>query len=173
MRALILAAIGVATLAVPTMASADVIENADLTFASGATFDGTITFSNDFSVVDAVNGTLTGYQAGIAGYVGSGSDAISTVFDLGFNSSPGPYLYYLLDNADPSSSTHLIQFVYASDGTGVTLLPGSAGFYSGNNVDLQDAMVSGTVTSSVPEPGTVGLLALGLLALGAARRRAA
>ena len=32
MRALILAAIGVATLAVPTMASADVIENADLFF---------------------------------------------------------------------------------------------------------------------------------------------
>jgi len=39
-----------------------------------------------------------------------------------------------------------------------------------NNVDYNDLMVSATVTSA-PEPGTLALLALGLLAVGAAARR--
>jgi hypothetical protein len=45
---------------VAATATADVIENVHLDFQSGAQFNGTVSFLNDFSNVDGVNGLLTG-----------------------------------------------------------------------------------------------------------------
>src|SRR5438552_4583817 len=76
------AAVLCSALAAP-VAQASVTESLSLSFASGATFSGTATFVNDFSYYTGVSGTLTGYQAGTSGFVGSGSDSFNWVWGSG------------------------------------------------------------------------------------------
>jgi len=65
-------------------AKADVVNNVNMTFASGASFAGTVSFSDDFTQVTGVSGTLFGYSPSIFGYVGGdASDPISWVWQPG------------------------------------------------------------------------------------------
>jgi hypothetical protein len=54
-------------------ANASVVEEVNMTFASGATFSGDVTFANDFSSYTAVTGTLSGGPYGV--------DSINWVWD--------------------------------------------------------------------------------------------
>jgi len=76
-------------------------------------------------------------------------------------------LYFVLDgavnfigNGDPTNSTFAAHVRYEDD---------CSGWVSDGNTQSQDSGSCGSTT--VPEPGVIGLLAIGLLGMGVARRR--
>jgi hypothetical protein len=155
-------------------AQASVVQSVNMTFQSGATFSGQVTFANDFSIVEAVTGTLNGYQFGTNGYLGSGSDSINWVWSNGANFSSGAdnYSTFLMDGPGSGYSnsgiySNWIQFAYNYSGApNLTFTSGvSYGAYD-NYVDYQDPLVSGSI-GAVPEPGSLTLLGLGFTSMGA------
>jgi PEP-CTERM motif-containing protein len=175
MRSLTFAAMAAAALTAG-VAHADVTENIDLTYASGATFDGTIVCTDDFSSITTVNGILTGYDPSGSGFFGPGfSDPITAVSPANYNLSPNTFFSQLTD----STFANWVDFGYSFDSSGITLSPGgvepdpnNSGLVGFNNINYGDALVDESVTAtSVPEPGTLTIFTLGLLGLGVTRRR--
>jgi hypothetical protein len=71
-------------------AKASTIETVDWTLANGAVFNGTLTFSNSsLTTLTAVDATLTDYEFGTKGFVGTGSDLMDTVVISGLGASTG------------------------------------------------------------------------------------
>jgi hypothetical protein len=162
----ILAALALAaTSLAPVAARADVVEHITMTFQSGATFDGNVTFLDDFSQFTAVNGWMSG-----GGY---GTDMFYN-FKSSQDYSEGSHNFsnFLLDNR-PSSQDNFTYFILlAVDYSD----PGQLVFTSGesingrdNSINWFDPMISGTI-SLVPEAGTWAMLMLGLAGIGFASR---
>jgi opacity protein-like surface antigen len=162
MRSLTLAAMTAAALTAG-VAHADVTETIDLTYSSGATFDGTIVCTDDFSSVTTVNGILTGYDPSFQGFQGLGvSDPITAVSPLNFNLDPNPFFLQLPD----SGGQNWVDIGYSFNSSGITLTTAY------NDVNYVDQLVSASLAPHpVPEPGTLTLLVLGLLGLAVIRRR--
>jgi hypothetical protein len=73
-----------------TAAKASTIESIDWTLANGAVLSGTLTFSNsNLTTLTAVDATLTDYEFGTKGFVGTGSDLMDTVVISGIGASTG------------------------------------------------------------------------------------
>jgi hypothetical protein len=173
MRSLTLAAITAAALTAGGIAHADITENIDLTYASGATFNGSVVFANDFSSITAVNGILSGYDPSLTGFQGSGfSDSIAAVSPLNYDLSPNTFFSVLWDGG----GQNWLDLGYSYDSSGITLSAGGvepdpySGLVGYNNVDYVDPVVTASLTE-LPEPGPLALLALGLLGLGATHLR--
>jgi hypothetical protein len=170
---------------VGSQAKADQTDSVTMTFASGASFNGTVTFSSVDNTLTGVNGVLSGYLDGTVG-PGAGSDPITGVFAPGFNYSTDPnFSNFLMDAASLTSSAlfNWIEFTYTFNG-GVPSFadPSFAPDGNGNSVQyfgvdnsgspatVSDPMVSGTI--STPEPSSLLLLGAGLATLlGAASKK--
>ena len=160
--------------------------NVQMTFQSGASFSGIVTFTDDYSSVLDVDGTLTGYQYSTNGYLGSGTDAINWVWNNGSNAATGAgnYSTFLMDGAGsgytPTGSggiygnySNWIQLSYNYSAAPVLLFTSGVGGSGPNAVDYVDPMVAGffSAVSGVPEPATWAMMLLGFGGIGFAVRR--
>jgi hypothetical protein len=163
----------ISVLCITGQAEADVVESVTMNFQSGAEFSGSVSFATDYSSITSVSGTLTGYQYGTAGYVGTGSDTIDAVLALNTNYSSGPPIYgnFLLDGpSDGSNGFNFIQFTYDYSNAPILIFADSGAgiFGTGNYIDYQDPLVSGQIgaVGAVPELSTWFMLLIGFAGLG-------
>jgi hypothetical protein len=158
-------------------AGAVVVRQADLAFASGAIFSGEISFSDDFTLVTAVSGSLSGYQDGTSGYTGVGSTAIDWVWlnGLDFNPSPTKVATFLMNGDNVTNYTNWITFAYdLAAAPALLLAPGGLNYGFVINVNYKDILVRGSLTppdlSEVPIPSSLLLLMTGLVGIASLGR---
>ena len=164
---------------IPVSARAGVVEAVSMTFQSGATFSGLMTFADDFSSISAVAGTLYGYCSTFGAYYQPGTSTnITWLFNHGTNqsSAPGTFSQYLMDGQDLGSNSWFSNYLYfAYDYSNPSALGVTSNTYVYNTSYSpmnRDLLVSASI-SAVPEPSTWAMLILGFAGVGllAYRRR--
>jgi len=162
---------------VGTSAQAQVTRSLDMTFQSGATFSGTVTFTNDYSSVLDVTGNLHGYSSS-GGFDGTSDDSINWVWNGGsnFSTGDGNYSTFLMDGPGSGYDSfggynNWIQLAY-NYSNAPTLLFTSGVSYGGtdNFIDYNDPMVRGSFSGAVPEPASWALMLGGFGLVGGALR---
>lgn len=145
-------------------AQAAIIESLHLDFASGGDFDGTVTFSDDYS-----------YVIDTAGYLSGGTNSYNTAIDWiwwGFATDAGSNG----TNDDFLMSTSGSTWIAIEWDVASSLFNNSLSFVNGNyynGVNYSDDIVDFFVSSNVPEPSILALMGLGIFGMGFSRRRRA
>ena len=143
-------------------------------FASGATFDGDLTFSSSYDTLLDVSGILAGGSYGTsainwAWWVGTGQPATAIDWD----GNPATFEDWMMEGS-PSSWSHFIgiSWFYPVGGQlTLNLTPDTLVYHAG--VDNSDPAVRYSVGSvgAVPEPQTYALMLAGIGALAFVARR--
>ena len=161
--------LAVLLVAVALPGTAGVVLYVQETFESGATFNGLVTFTDNYSNVTAVDGWLVGGSYG--------NDHLTWIWDPSANwaSSFGPSYggNFLMDGTNDTDYNYWVTFTWDFSGAPNLVFASPGGVLSdrgGNNVNYNDAMVSGSI-SAVPEPASFVLLLGGLACIGILRRR--
>ena len=141
------------------------------TFASGATFTGVLTFSDNYDQFQGVNGTLTGGGHGTitfdwAWWLGTGQPSIAQDDD----GNPATYEDWMMDGSPPDDWANIIGLSWSAPGGKfqLALVPDTDVYHAG--FDAFDPVVSYSV-SGVPEADSVAMMLAGLAALGVLARR--
>ena len=167
-------ALAVVILSLALVSFAAPTETLNETFASGATFTGTLTFLPDYSNLTAVSGWLTGGPYG--------NDYINWIWDPTFNYASGFGAQYggnyLMDGTtcgnECGSFTYFIAITWDFSAAPNLVLSSPGGLLAvqgGNNVNYVDPLVSGSFNGTTPEPGTLAMFGSGVIGLAGLLRR--
>lgn len=171
-KTILMASAFAATMSSP--AAATELLDVTMTFTSGATFEGTVTFADDFSSYSAVNGQLFGYQNGV--YTGAVSTPINWVWDTS-NRSTGSnnFSNWLMGPGPQQTYDTWIKLAYNyADPSNLTFTSGVSEGGTDNTINYGDAFVRGSfglVEAPVPEPSTWAMMLFGFGAVGFGMRR--
>jgi hypothetical protein len=162
MKAIIGGAALLASSVICSAASASVVEAVNMTFQSGATFSGDVTFANDFSSYNAVTGTLSGGPYG--------TDSINWVWDAqNYSTGSNNFSNFLMDGSganEVGTWSNFIQFAYNYSGAPTLSFTSGVSYGSFDNyVNYNDPLVSGSI-SAVPEASTWAMMILGFAGVG-------
>lgn len=167
-------AIALSTIVPASAAQATQTVNVSMYFQSGASFSGTVDFTDDFSSYTDVAGTLFGYQGGY--YTGVGSTSINWVWDtINYSSGANNFSNWLM-NGTPFGTDYdaFIQLAYNySDPNNLTFTGGVSVLGTDNYINYSDPLVEGSFEQlqAVPEPSTWAMMLFGFFGLGLAIRR--
>lgn len=147
-------------------AFATVVTSMHATFASGAEFHGDLTFSDNYVDLLDVDGTLTGGSYGSMHFGWAWFQGDSGNYD----GNPATVEDWLMNGDVIGSFSHYIGLSWTPNQSSLQLflVPQTSGYHAG--INSTDNIVSYD-TNNVPEPGSLALLGLGALAMGALRRR--
>lgn len=176
------------------LALADPVYSVNMTFQSGATFQGDMTLSSGYNYVESVSGTLYGYSPTSYAYSPGKTDPITWIwtdygaYPIGYNySTTGGSVFgtFLMDGSS-SYFYNWIEFTYNYSGSpNIVFAPNASlndplypAIYPADGVNnndpgvsAADLLVAGSITLQAdppptPEPSTLSLLLLAFVALG-------
>lgn len=149
-------------------ASANVVTTLKLDFVSGASYNGTVTFADNYLGMLSTDGTLSGGSYGSVHYSQTWWNSTSQTNPQSYDSNPATYEDWLVgDNSDYIG----LSWLYGQLGDAPVLTFINVDSYHSSVLSTDDRIVAGGFGNSVPEPSSIALfgLALGLAAVVARR----
>lgn len=157
---------------------ANIVTTLHLDFSSGAQYDGTVTFMDDYLGLIDTDGTLSGGSYGSQHFGWTWWTGTAQTNPQDFDGDAATFEDILMSGDVVGSFTTFIAFSWFHGNVGdvpvLNLAPlsnPSTDYWKSVGGGGRDLIVSGTVGNAVPEPMSLALFGIALAGLGATRRR--